>query len=457
LPHHHRLPRCYFFLSYARDDDSASIQQFYQDLCAEVREHAGLDRGTEVGFLDVHSMDIGVPWSARLVRELARCGTFLALISRRYLSSEMCGREWTVFARRLSSSVAPGEETPPALLPLQWIPQQVLPQVVGEFQYQNDLLPPAYEARGLRQMIRLDRYRNDYLEFVDMLAQQIVRLAEEDAVAPSTLPLDIAEVRSAFHQPILVREAAAPTGPTAKPAAANNHEVGVAPASAVATTGTGGATSTTGAADGGQGVRFVVAAPSITDLRSASIAPLGRETHFYGPAATDWAPYLPELATSLATYAQQVADQQQFSSIVTDVASLPEALAEARSTGDAVVLLIDLWVTYLEDSRRILRQYDRPEPNDAEPPTAVMVPVSAADPHTQERHEELTHALRDLLSNRLGSLDGVMSRTSILSVRSFDADLRVVLERVRNRVFRTRPPYHRPAGRPGNRPILQGP
>lgn len=433
MSHHDRLPARHFFLSYARGDDSDSIQRFYDDLCAEVRDHAGLPRGTEVGFLDVQNIDIGESWSARLTWELSRCSTFLALISPRYLRSEMCGKEWTVFATRQARSTRRGGDLPAALLPLLWVPPTVLPPVVGEFQYENNLLPQAYGDRGLRQMIRLDRYRNDYLEFVYNLARQIVRLAEQPAVPPITVPLDLQQVSSAFH-------------PMSGPGPGPDDHTPIDSPSSTAVTNTSEL-----------GVRFVVAAPSISDLRSSSFAPLGRETRFYGQASVDWSPYLPELATSLADFAQQVAEQQEFTSIVSDIAGLPEALVEARAAGQAVVLLIDLWVTHLEEARRILRKYDLPEPSGTWPPTAVLVPVSAADTHTQMCHEELGQALRTLLSNRLRRLDGVLSRTSILSHRSFDADLRVVLERVRSQGFRTRPPYHRPPGSPGDRPILQGP
>jgi FxsC-like protein len=496
LPHHDRPPRCYFFLSYARGDDSDSIQRFYNDLCRDVRDHAGLPRGTEVGFLDTHSMDLGVAWSGRLMRDLARCGTFIALVSPRYIRSEMCGREWSVFANRLARHTSPGGEPPAALLPLLWLPPQTLPAVIQEFQYANDLLPAAYGDKGLRQMIRLDRYRNDYLEFVDSLARQIVRTAEAGHVPPMGPPLDFHQVPSVFHP-------AAPAGPPAKRNRRNNADAPNDRGTAVGPLRTMPAISEipglgeSGIVDppivvgppiragrdvpggsppvveGGQSVRFVVAAPSAADVVSPALAPLGREGRYYGPTSVDWAPYVPDLTTSLAAFAQEIAEQQQFTSLVTELEGLPAALAEARAANQLVILLVDLWVTRLEGPRRVLAQYNRsagrdraaernrsgrdPSGGDAGPPTAVMVPVSAADPQTQEHQAELANALSELLSDRLREMDGVMCRTSVLSHRAFDADLQVVLERVRNDAFRTRTPLHRPPGRSGSRPILQGP
>ncbi|HEU5109459.1 MAG TPA: FxsC protein, partial [Micromonosporaceae bacterium] len=210
-------------------------------------------------------------------------------------------------------------------------------------------------------------------------------------------------------------------------------------------------------ARGGHGVRFVVAAPTLSDLASAALAPLRREPRFYGPSAVDWSPYVPELATSLAAFARDIAEEHQFTAVVTDVTHLPAVMAEAGAANQLVILLIDLWVTHLEEPRRLLAQSDRPTPGTEDPLLAVMVPAGATDPHTHAWHDELLRSLHKLIGNRLFSLDGVMCRTSILSHRAFDADLRVVLERVRNQTFRTGTPYHRPAGRTETRPILQGP
>lgn len=572
MAHHHPPPRCYFFLSYARGDDNDSIERFYNDLSAEVRSHAGLAPNTEVGFVDVHSMELGVQWSARLMRDLVECRVFVALVSPRYLRSEMCGKEWRVFADRLGRHTAPEGEPPAALLPLLWLPPPTLPDVVEELQYRNDLLPRAYRDKGLRQMIRLNKFRDSYVEFVDSLAQQIVRTAEADCVPPATRSLRFQDVPSVFHpQAASERSWSAPSpgsswpfspgGATAWPLQATpsgwssrteaypdggptggvstggvSTEPGGRPFNGAATGPTGAAqaalpcepmtappgppeqrtpddpgpwppddarpwqagddvrpwpgdddarpwpagddarpwpgddarpwqagdaasvTFPPGAGLAGQTVCFVVAAPSRADLETGALASLGRDTRYYGETAMEWAPYLPELAMPLASFAQDIAEQCQFDSVTIDVTNLPQAMDLARATNHTVIVLVDLWVTNLEEPRRLLQLYDEPgdEPGGG-PPTAVMVPASASDPHTQAQRHDLNRSLRSIFGNRMVSLDEVMFRTSILSHRAFDADLQVVLEKVRNRGFRTRVLHHRPPGTPGDRPILQGP
>jgi hypothetical protein len=111
----------YFFLSYARGDDDVSVQRFFHDLSAEVRAHAGLSAGEEVGFFDVHSLEVGAAWSSRLVDALSRCQSFIALVSPRYLISEPCGREWMIFAERLRRYEREVGVSPSVLLPLLWL------------------------------------------------------------------------------------------------------------------------------------------------------------------------------------------------------------------------------------------------------------------------------------------------------------------------------------------------
>jgi hypothetical protein len=203
------LPDYYFFLSYARGDDRDSIEKFFQDLSVEVRSQAGLAHDTPVGFLDVHvhvhvhvhvdvDVDVGVPWSRALLQALSQCQTFIALISPRYLLSEPSGREWTVFADRLRGLERGGADLP-ALLPLLWLPPSQLPEVVAARQYRNHNMPDAYVRTGLRQIIRLQRHHDDYLDLVNNLARQVVGIANAHLVPPSREGLDFEQVPSVFH------------------------------------------------------------------------------------------------------------------------------------------------------------------------------------------------------------------------------------------------------------------
>ncbi|HTJ33520.1 MAG TPA: TIR-like protein FxsC, partial [Dactylosporangium sp.] len=129
----------YFFLSYARGDDDHYVHKFYRELCSEIRALTGLGRDVEVGFFDSHSIDPGQRWSEKLVEALLECKTFIPLYSPGYFLSEPCGKEWTIFARRTRNHGWPSDQIPP-LIPLIWMPQLDVPDVVSPYQWSSDAL-----------------------------------------------------------------------------------------------------------------------------------------------------------------------------------------------------------------------------------------------------------------------------------------------------------------------------
>jgi FxsC-like protein len=149
--------------------------------------------------------------------------------------------------------------------------------------------------------------------------------------------------------------------------------------------------------------------------------------------------------------------EREFQAVVTDLADLTERVDQARASNQIVVLLVDLWSTRLPDHRRALVQFDRVEPGSHGQLAAVMIPANYDDQQTHDHLSELLGALRRIFVRRSGQTHDVTFRASILSPQAFDADLRVVLERSRNRIFSTGTVYRRPPGRAGSRPILRGP
>ncbi len=351
------------------------------------------------------------------MQALSQCQTFIALISPRYLLSEPCGREWTVFADRLRE-LERGAQDLPALLPLLWLPPQQLPEVVAARQYRNHNMPDAYDRTGLRQIIRLQRHHDDYLDMVTNLARQVVSIANSRQVPPSPEGLDFEQVSSVFH-----------SSTTTSP-------VTVIP---------------------GQRVQFVIVAPSHGDLALRELSSIPRDPQFYGEHAREWAPYRPSLDSPVADFALAIAMEREFQAVVTDLADLTARVDHARASNQIVVLLVDLWSTRLADHRRALVQFDRVEPGSHGQLAAIMVPANHDDQQTQDHLSELLGALRRVFVRRSGQSHDVTFRSSILSPQAFDADLRVVLERSRNRIFSTGTVYRRPPGRAGSRPILRGP
>jgi hypothetical protein len=181
----------YFYVSYAGGEDDTYIQMFFADLCAEVRAFAGLPPDTEVGFLDTRTLHIGERWSDEITNALATAQVFVALCSPRYFLSDACGREWALFDRRQSKSGAPGR--PNAIVPLNWLPSRVVPRAAQGIQwvYNGDT------GQSVRQLLRLAKNRDDYLDFITLLAETILERAERTPLRPG-LDLDLGSVSSAF-------------------------------------------------------------------------------------------------------------------------------------------------------------------------------------------------------------------------------------------------------------------
>jgi TIR domain len=173
----------YFFLSYAREDDPVFIRRFFEDLSGHVRNLAGAERSDEVGFLDEYSIRVGQRWASDLQEALSACRCFVALTSPRYFRRDHCGREWYLFHERLLSYEQRWNRSAPALLPVQWIPTSAVHPVAAEIQRAGAQLGGTpYGEYGLRQLLDLKRFRDDYRTFVFALARQIVTTAHEHVV-----------------------------------------------------------------------------------------------------------------------------------------------------------------------------------------------------------------------------------------------------------------------------------
>jgi FxsC-like protein len=408
----------YFFLSYARSDDDAYVARFYRDLCSEVRVRAGLPSAQEVGFFDTESIEIGAPWSVRLVTALSTCRTFVALCSPRYFVSEPCGREWQIFSDRQSRREQRTTQ-PSTILPVVWLPPRQMPAVVEELQYSAAALGEAYQREGLRQLMRLRRYRDAYVRCLSALAVQIVDVAS-NGPEPSTAShhvVDFSSVDSAFHD-----------NHSAQPASQPGSERQV---------------------DASR-VHFVVVAP---DRHKA--ATVRQDVSYYGETPMDWAPYRPSLPGSLVEFARRIAEDRGFDSRAVGL----DLFVRDRGhyPAEIVVLLVDGWATQLGDFRLGLARLSELLRSSGAPASAAMVPSSHEDSETRASWWRLSDGLRSIFLDRITAGDTVTFRWSILTHRTFDEDLQVVLEVARNLIFMRGPVHGQPAEPHRTRPILEGP
>lgn len=182
----------YFFLSYAHGDqaDDERVERFSADLSTEIRARTGDDQDIIVGFHDFRNLRIGDTWPHELIEAMSTARTFVALCSPRYFRSLQCGREWTVFARRVHAYLAETGRRAPSIIPVFWIPTEV-PPALGDIHQRDRSFGELYEAEGLRELMRLER-RREYDSFVGALARRVQEVFR-------AYPLPVSDQRPDFH------------------------------------------------------------------------------------------------------------------------------------------------------------------------------------------------------------------------------------------------------------------
>ena len=412
----------YFFLSYARGDEDDLVRQFFNDLSVEVRVRAGLHRDAEVGFIDAR-MKAGTVWSAELADALSQCRSFIALLSPRYFLSRPCGQEWQIFADRVGRYEDAARENdqrvdPSALKPLLWVPLAPgkMHPVAARIQFSSDLLGDTC----VRQLMRLHRHQDTYREFVFELAGQIVESAEIHPIPEGHGYPDLESAPSIFHTPQPPR-----------PETLNGSE-GAAALDPLT-------------------VHFVVAA--LTRSKALSVR---SDRAVYGDRPRDWAPYMPMRPGPLAEYASDIAESRSFASRVADLEELSERAELASQHNQIVVLLVDAWVTELEETSRVLTAYNAREIREREPTTAVLIPRSLDDRETLEHWRRLSGECRRIFQGTAD--DDELYRSNIPTYQAFEHDLPAVLEVAVNRMFVSGHIHRQPTGEVNpDRPMLDAP
>src|SRR6185436_137169 len=196
-----------FVLSYARldrdEDKHDCIRTFYQDLIRELRMQKGLPEGN-IGFFDGSDIEPGEAWSEQLVDALCTSRAFIPVYSPTYFTKEYCGKEWAIFRSRLGSYAEHSTEAInlPLIFPVLLLaPDQIgaLPQAAVDIQYMHDDFPSVYGEEGLRYMMRLSGYKDDYERFLTKFARKLIRATDTHHLPPTTNALHIQQVENAFQ------------------------------------------------------------------------------------------------------------------------------------------------------------------------------------------------------------------------------------------------------------------
>jgi FxsC-like protein len=191
-----------FFLSYARlDDQRDKVQEFWRDLHQRVQEKTGISG--DISYFDRDSNELGSQWANRIEEGLRTSKVFVLLISPSYLASEYCGKELTIFRRRVDAYVQglpKGSRAPALILPLMWTrPLGKLPPFLAELQYDHADLPQSYRDEELSVLKENGRYKDDYRDVITHVAERIAVAMTEIPMPPAATVQSLASVPSAIH------------------------------------------------------------------------------------------------------------------------------------------------------------------------------------------------------------------------------------------------------------------
>jgi FxsC-like protein len=428
IAHAHVGDPPYFFLSYARTprydlddqkDPAKWVHKLYNDLCATIIE---LITGRIPGFMD-RDMHVGDEWQRKVADALATCRVFVPLYSPRYFTSEFCGKEWSAFALRVLSEKARNPDITVAIVPALWVPveEDALPSVARSIQFRHEDLGDRYCREGFFGIMKLSRYRDDYMVAVQRLARRIVAVAKQNEISPGP-QVDIVSLPDAFHGGIAI-----PTGRSAgKPAAAG--------------------TPVTGSADA-KDMRLTVVAPDLANV------PEGRSSVYYGERPRDWCPYFPDIRQPITDYA---AGLTEYFGCRPNVASFDEHLKHLlNGPGAPGLYIIDAWAArnpfYCEQLKHIdeLNQHW----------TSVLLPWNMSDQETTEAERELRRDLRAYLSRKLADIPHKFREAAvdIQTLQEFAHVMTGMAMQMLRRFLKDVPPNPPPGGPQGERPRLRPP
>jgi FxsC-like protein len=399
----------YFFLSYAhkscgdaRDEGEAGywIGEFFRDLCRSVEQQAGLLKGASPGFMDSERRP-GNEWPIEVVQALSTCRVFVPLYSSRYFADEYCGKEWNYFTHRTAAprlqeaAVVPGIWDPIGLGKLPQVARAPLREYRGS---------DPYETHGLYGIMKVSRYRTEYIRAVTDLAGRMVEAAERHPVKHG-VKVDPGALESAF-----------------------GHDEAAQ----------GGAE--------GKRIRITVVAPRLGELPDSRA-----ESFYYGPSPLDWKPFLPESDRPIADVAAEVARSLTYRAEVGDLSEHGAALLSGDTRSGPQILVIDPWALEVPDSQQLLQRLN----SGHMPWMQTMIVWNAADEESRKAEGKLRASLEATLRRKLdeATSTSLMAARRVPALEDFDAVLRQLIARVANK-YLGHATAHPPAGRLVERPRI---
>jgi len=393
-----------FFLSYAREDNKTDglVKKFYEDLSKDIAGKIAVSPN-DVGFFDGAEIEPGAIWDQKLVSALQQSSVFIAVYSPYYFQKKFCGKEWAVFRSRVEAyakNLPQAAEFPGLMFPVLWQKEDyVLPRIptpLGKIQYKFDAYGNAYAEQGLRVMLRNKKFRQQYDDFIPVLADKVIEAAQRHKLpALANLP-PLDQVEETFPAPT-----------SAQAQAAQPQVSGANP----------------------RYVKFIFLAGRKQELRPfrASLDP-------YGESGGEWRPWLPDPRDEVDLLVQDVVQRERLISdgVITLDNDLEKRLDEAEDGNKIVVIVVDLWTLQLASYRKLM--HDVVDPKQLVN-CVIVVPWNPQDAEAANQRQTLEDLLQATFVKRTAN-DSPDLLTQIDSATKMKDRLAAMLQITRSKIIK---------------------
>jgi FxsC-like protein len=410
-----------FFLSYSRRDfENAEIYltKFLEDLTKEIRLRRASSKGEEVAFFDQRTLIRGSDWKESLLDALQTSRTLVCLYSPNYFESEYCGKEWQLMhLRRMQyqgSQQAAGRQDaklPPLIKPIRWIlPFEPdfsrMSDAVGATQYSAGDLSTLINTKGLLHVIKRcesgSEFKNEYLNFIEALAIEILHDAAKYPVGPYEGKLEMESIQNAFVRPPerVARNSIDPKPP--KPTLGPSY------------------------------VHFVYVAANPEEVRQKGRR---RLESYASNGGKEWQPYNPPEESYIATLATNVASTKGLNFIPGELAiseNLDNEIEKKESQHNLVILFVDGWTAGIDPYRQWLQKIDRRKFFNC----SILTPWNPRDAETVNQSDLLMQHLQEAFPFNTDSeqKSSIYYCGQIKSEKELRKKLQEVLIKLRNKV-----------------------
>jgi FxsC-like protein len=393
-----------FFLSYAREDNKPDglVRKFYEDLCKDIAGKIAASPN-DVGFFDGAEIEPGAIWDQKLSSALQQSGVFIAIYSPYYFQKKFCGKEWAVFSSRVEAyaKILPQTaEFPGLMFPILWQKEDyVLPRIpaaLSKVQYKFDDYGKAYAEQGLRTMLRNRKFRQQYDDFIPVLADLVIEASQKHnpPALPNLPPLE--KVIETFPA-----QAAAPD-PVAPPQLAGANP---------------------------RYVKFIFLAG-----RKQELQPFRASLDPYGESGGEWRPWLPDPRDEVDLLVQDVIQRERLISdgVIQLDNELEERLDEAENGNKIVVIVVDLWTLQLASYRNLMRDVVDPKQLVN---CVIVVPWNPQDAEAVNQRQALENLLHATFVKRTAN-DSPDLLTQIDSATKMKDRLAAMLQVTRSKIIK---------------------